>query len=142
MSRKRPKIKGSPSVEKIPRVQSVPLSDDRPVWRVGRIDKGGPWCPHVMDAGTFADILLRLKQFETMTWTDIQRGGSHYVATNQIISEAQKRLSELNLDDFDELFSLRIGNKPRLWGMKINNVFSGLWWDCNHEICPAPNKYT
>ena len=143
MANKQPKTKGeSPPPTKTPRIGPADSSDNRPVWRVGKIDAGGPWCPHTMDAAEFTDLLNRLKSFETMTWTEIERTGSHFIGTDAIISEAKRRLVELHLDDFDQLFSLRLQGRPRLWGMRIGNVFSALWWDAEHAICPSAKKHT
>jgi hypothetical protein len=116
--------------------------DNRPVWRIGRIDAGGPWCPHEMTADDFGALLKRLKDFETMTWPEIERGGSHFIGTESLIAEAQKRLADLHLDDFEQLFSLRLHGKPRLWGLRFGSIFSALWWDAEHAICPAPKKHT
>jgi hypothetical protein len=59
-----------------------------------------------------------------------------------VIPDARKRLEQLRLDDTDELFSLRLNGQERLWGIRSNDIFSLLWWDPKHEICPAPLKYT
>ena len=132
----------APTADKTPRVAAPPPSDDRPAWRVGRIDRDWNWCFHDIDGGDLRTVIDRLRSFETMNWPDIERGGSHFVSVDQLIPEAQKRLQELRLDDFDELFSLRCTGKARIWGMRINNVFSALWWDANHEICPAEKRHT
>jgi hypothetical protein len=95
-----------------------------------------------MSESEFKNLLRRLKSFETMSWPDIEGSDSHFVDVEQIIPEAQRRLSELKLDDFEQLFSLRIGSKPRLWGMRINNIFLALWWDPEHQICPSHKKHT
>jgi len=59
-----------------------------------------------------------------------------------IIKDAQKRLEELKLDDVDQLYSLRLNGRERLWGIRSNDKFSILWWDPEHQICPAPLKHT
>jgi len=42
---------------------------------------------------------------------------------SQLCGEAQRRLEELRLDDFDELFRFRLGNMRRLWGIIDNEPF-------------------
>jgi predicted DNA-binding transcriptional regulator AlpA len=42
----------------------------------------------------------------------------------------------------NDLFSLRLSSLERLWGLRSNDVFSVLWWDPNHQICPSPKKHT
>jgi hypothetical protein len=46
-------------------------------------------------------------------------------------------LQDLRLDDLDELFRFRLGNKPRLWGIIHEGVFFPVWWDPEHKIYPT-----
>jgi hypothetical protein len=138
-----PKYSGaSPAEAKQPRLETGAARTGRPVWRVGRTDFNGPWCPKRMAQANLVDILEKLKLFENSTWPDIERGGSHFITVNRVIKEAQERLRILRLDDTDELFSLRLSGTERLWGLRYNDVFSLLWWDPDHEICPALKKHT
>ena len=86
----------------------------------------------------------RLQSFEHMKLADLWRSESHPIEQNQIIPSAQRRLRELHLDDIEELWSLRITGKKRLWCIKDagQNVFSILWWDPEHKICPVTIKHT
>jgi len=96
-----------------------------------------------MTSAVIEDVIFRLKELESMTWTEIEQGThSHFVEVTKLIPDAQKRLSALRLDDFDVLFSLRIKAKPRLWGIRINNIFHALWWDPDHQVCPSLKKHT
>jgi hypothetical protein len=87
-------------------------------------------------------ILDKLKSIENSTWPDIERGGSHFIPVSNVIKDAQARLRHLKLDDIDQLFSLRLTGAERLWGLRTNDVFSLLWWDPNHEICPSELRHT
>ena len=79
-----------------------------------------------------------------MTWNDIMEssGGkrkghgsnNHHIPITNIIKEAQNRLAQLNLDEEDMMFSLRIGSKKRIWGFLRSRVFEIIWYDENHEI--------
>ena len=95
-----------------------------------------------MEQADFLEILEKLKHFENSTWPTLERGGSHFIPVDEVIKQAQERLQLLKLDDTDELFSLRLGGLERLWGLRSNDVFSLLWWDPHHEICPASKKHT
>jgi hypothetical protein len=140
---KKPKVAFDISSEKKPRAsdqQSVLLQ--HPLWKVERIDYDGPWCPKIMSRDILLDVIQKLKNFESMTWPQIEAQGGHNVAVGRIIKKAQKRLIDIKIDDIDSLFSLRFSGEKRLWGIRINNVFKILWWDPNHEICPATKKHT
>ena len=141
---KKPKAFGGfPSQKKTPREEPPPLADKKPAWRLGRIDFGGPWCPMGLDQATLTEITKKLGGFEGSEWPEIEKGGSHFVAPNKIITVAQRRFAELRLDTrADELFSLRLSAKERIWGLRKQNVFSALWWDPEHAICPSVLKHT
>lgn len=123
-----------------------PRSNDSDLigWHLSTFDHDGPWGSHQFDRDTFRELLRdKIKSFESMTWRDIKRGGdNHGVAVEKLIKRAQDRLEELRLDDIDELFSLRCTGRQRIWGIEVGAILRLLWWDPNHEICPAPKKHT
>ncbi len=80
-----------------------------------------------------------------MTWNQILIDGkkkSHAIQINQLTSQARRRLTELRLDDVDELVSLGLSGKERIFGIRDRHVLMLLWWDPNHQVCPARKKYT
>jgi hypothetical protein len=97
-----------------------------------------------MDAATVLEnILPKIKAFESMTWSEIEgRTGSHFVEVDKIIPAAQRRLAERGQGDIDELFSLRLAGKPRIWGIRDRHILKVLWWDPGHQVCPSPKKHT
>ena len=54
-----------------------------------------------------------------------------------ICKEAKDRLLEIKLDDMEDIFRFRLGNKPRLYGFIIQHIFFVVWWDGDHRICPS-----
>lgn len=97
----------------------------------------------------FADkIYPKLKEFEKRTWEDIERETygernktkHHFVKIDRFIKEARDRLSEKKLNDTDELFSLRLEGKIRVYGNRKLNYMEIIWVDPNHEICPSKAK--
>ena len=46
-------------------------------------------------------------------------------------------MQDLRLDDLDDLFRFRLGNKPRLWGVIHEGVFYPVWWDPEHKVYPT-----
>lgn len=115
-----------------------------PLWAFVIVDLGVPWCWSRMDGATIAEVLGRLKHFESMTWSEIEAGtGSHLIRDHGGLSKAARdRLQEIEQDDTDTLFSLRIGGKSRIFGIREGGVLRILWWDPEHEIYPSRKKHT
>ncbi len=105
------------------------------------IDPDGDWGWKNLESSDFWNsIFHKIKDFESMTWGEIFGGRSnHPIGRSLIVSEAQKRLMDLRLDDVDDLYQLRVGGRKRIWGLKIGNVFKVLWWDPNHSVYPMDN---
>lgn len=133
-----------PHPAKEPRIGVSLHAHNSPVWRLSQIDWDGPWCPSKCKEAGIRDILNRLTGFESMSWTQIQSGsGSHLVGAEGIIKEARQRLTQLKKDDWaDQLTSLRMSGKERLWGFLRGGVFHVLWWDPEHEVFPSQKKHT
>ena len=88
--------------------------------------------------------LKKLADFESMTWNDIQvnaKKQNHFISVSDMIKEAGQRLEQLGIVE-DELFSLRVNGKMRIFGILRTGEFEILWLDCNHEICPSKKKHT
>lgn len=117
----------------------------RPAWKVSKVERGGPFGWHHISREQAETIRSKLSSFESMTWFDIlidSKKFHHIVATEKLSKEAQKRLIEIELDDQDELVSLRLGGTERVWGLREKNAFLLLWWDPEHKVYPSPKKYT
>ncbi len=129
-----------PHSTKTPRIEPSlrPSLDDRPVWQVSTLDIDGPWGWQNIDKTYFfKHILPKIQNFESMMWKEILGRDSHEVNVEQVSKAAQKRLTEIRLDDFERLVSLRFSAKERLWGVKINNILKIIWWDPKHEVYPT-----
>lgn len=95
-------------------------------------------------------LFPKLKEFEQLTWDEIEKqtygksGKSkhHAIQTNSLVKEAQERLKKLKQDDVDEVFSLRLEGKLRVFGIRDNNCLKILWVDLNHEVCESNIKHT
>ncbi len=145
MSRKKARKAETPHSSKTPRIDPSlkPSIDDSPVWRVSTLDMDGPWGWENIDkTHFFKRILPKIQNFESMMWKEILGRDSHPVNVEQISKAAQKRLTELRLDDFQTLVSLRFTGKERLWGVKSQNILKIIWWDPNHEVYPSLLKHT
>lgn len=97
----------------------------------------------------FEDIILKLKSFEGMTWDAINKqkhskegkSSNHFVKVNDLTKEAQKRIQELGIFD-DEVYSLRLKGKLRLYGIINDGIFNIIWYDKEHKIYPSAKKHT
>lgn len=93
------------------------------------------------------DMLARFKEWERGTWGEIltttsgrkHNTQSHPMPVEILDKEAAKRLTELNLDSYDVLYSLTITGKQRVWGIMIEETgtFQLLWYDSQHEVYPV-----
>lgn len=118
-----------------------------PSWRFERADTEYRWS--IVEA-EFSEIIGSLRNFERMTWGEIDkqthdngRSSNHYVFLNDLCKEAQKRFLELKLEEYaDQVYSLRLMNKTRIYGILRDGIFSILWYDENHEIYPSEKKHT
>jgi hypothetical protein len=64
------------------------------------------------------------------------------IPVENLSPEATQRLREVHHDDEEWLFEIRLGNKPRVWGIRRETVFLVLWWDPEHLVCPSPLRHT
>ena len=111
-----------------------------PVWSLALFDADGPWGTCRFDpALDLWDVLSKLKNYESMKWSEIllNKKRDHSVEVGKLISDAQKRLEERNLGEFEELFRFRLTGEQRLWGIRDGRIFRIIWWDPEHEICPS-----
>jgi hypothetical protein len=104
-----------------------------------------PFGWHVLDELKLRDIRQKLANFETMTLNEIfvvNRSKNHPVKFAALCAGAKERLWKLNLEDTEEIHSLRLTGIERVWAIRQLNVLNLLWWDPLHIICPAPLRNT
>lgn len=120
-----------------------------PIWAFHKIDTTHEkWsvknCKEFYD-----DIIKKLVAFEGLTWAEIMSasGGrrcgtnNHFEYISDLCKEAQKRANELHLN-VDQVFSLRLEGKLRIYGILEEGIFRLLWYDPFHEICPSQKRNT
>lgn len=106
---------------------------------------------HCIDRSYYINSLhKKLAEFEGKTWDAIEkettgkdgRSKHHDIKISKLIPEAQKRLKMLNINDIDELFSLRLEGELRVFGIRKHNVLNILWVDREHEVYKSSKKHT
>lgn len=147
-----PAVEAAPTLGKIPRTslsireRKEPVSiqvnwlEFKPSWRIIALEMADPFGWHKVDMQTLAYIRDKLRYFETMTLGQIfinAKKRNHGVELYKLCGDAQKRLRQLGYDDLDELYTLRLSALERVWGIRECNVFSLLWWDPKHQVCPS-----
>ena len=112
-------------------------------WHLGKFDWRGPWGDKACDGLDFRKLLHKtISQWERMTWGEIYSasGGrtkgnnSHPVSTSQVSGAAKKRLKQIRLDDIEDLVSLRINSRTRIYGIRDGRSFQFLWYDPWHHM--------
>jgi len=114
------------------------------VWVFSALDENGPWGRSKLSGfSIWDDILPKIQNFETMTWSEIESNKhlNHSVGVDSLCKEARERIFYLKLG-VDELFRFRLTGKQRLWGIRDRERFKILWWDPEHEVCPSTKKHT
>lgn len=146
----RPKKKGpavavSPLDRKQPRISSPPPSFRGGViaWRFNAADKNGPFSwAGLSDGPEFMSVLGVLADLETMSEANQQQRGCHFIAIDKLSKEARDRLAEIQLDDLDELYSIRLTGRGRVFCVHRPQYMRVLWFDPEHRVCPASLKHT
>lgn len=117
----------------------------KPVWRFSDFDWNGPWGECTCTARAVhlrAHIEQHLANLESMTWDEIQKaaGGkgdgkgnnNHHIARDKLKKEAIERLNERGILA-DSLFSLRLDQGTRLYGVRENNCLRIVFFDPYHK---------
>jgi hypothetical protein len=136
-----------PSPSKQPRIAVDPNSyyQKRPSWRVAKMEFVDPFGWHILDANGVNAIREKLANFETMTWKEIlldAKKQNHNISVDDLVKEAQDRLTEIFPEQLDELTSLRLTGNQRVWGQINEGVMELIWWDPEHQICKSNKKHT
>jgi len=133
-----------------PELKNSSYYDKYPLWAFRRIDFDHPKWGLACNLDKLLDVLAYLKGLETQTWGEILTDTSgrtkstrnHPIGIDELCSEAQKRVYELKLEEFEELVSIAISGTERVWGVLLDGVFYIVWYDPQHEVYPTEKRYT
>lgn len=148
----------TPQVQKIPKFtnpntsktvpeQFPPSYNETPKWSLLRLDVDGvdgKWGWRGIPQTNLWDILEKLRNYESMKWSEIEANykRDHATDVSALHKDARSRLVALKLHDEETLFRFRLQGKVRIWGRKRGAVFELLWYDPEHEICPSSLAHT
>ena len=139
---KKPLIKTKTRSERNVRIKSSVSGSDTICWQFSLMDMEGSFSCKNISYDDWKLILNKMREWETMTWDEISGKRDHAIDVDSLSPEAKKRLIEIQLDDIDEVFSLHLDGKKRLFGIRDRNIFRVLWWDKEHKVCPSLKKHT
>jgi hypothetical protein len=116
-------------------------------WEISSADRADSWSWGERDWSDVDWARLiepKLSSYAQLTWaeidthsTDTGHKAHHNMGVETICGEAQTRIEALELQHDGDIFRFRLGNKRRLWGFRIINVFGVLWFDPLHQIYPT-----
>lgn len=119
----------------------APHDGETVVWSFAAADLDGDWGWRATAARDWWEgILPKLQHFESMTWSELlrasggrSRGNNHHaVKVENLTAQAKKRLREIDADDAEELFSLRLAATTRIYGFRDGRALRLLWYDPWH----------
>ena len=137
-----PKAFISPIESKTPKAGAFPTDRHQPEFKAEQMDRDGQWGWDHFHPSQIQEVFQKIFEYQKLSWQDLRNNGSHFVDREGLCSEAQKRLTQLQKEDLDQLFSLRLTGRKRIWGIKEGNILWLLWWDPNHEVCLSHKKHT
>ena len=141
----------NPSNKKKPKSTVNPDSylGQHPTWTFHRCDiSHDKWSIRKCES-IYEKIIDKLISYEGQTWMEIisATGGkssgtrSHFINVSDLEKEAQKRIDQLHLH-IDQVLSLRLDARTRLFGVMDNGTMDILWYDPDHEICKSSKKHS
>lgn len=143
---KKAKRKETLSQSRKPRTPENPndFYEQKPAWRISKMVIGDVYGWEILNAQKLIFLKDKLSNFESMTWSEIlaKDGGSHQVKIDNLSKEAKDCLEKMGLDDVEQLVSLRLSGKERVWGILAEGILNLLWWDPEHQVCPSLKKHT
>jgi len=110
---------------------------------LGYLDFDGPFGWKDISIEKLKGIIGTIKHFESMTWSEIKsathgvggRSNNHFIPVCECSKEAQKRYWEcFKYEGEDDVFSLRLSGKERVFGVVSEGIFKVLWWDPDHKV--------
>ncbi|HWT04909.1 MAG TPA: hypothetical protein VN224_04060 [Xanthomonadales bacterium] len=134
-------------VEKRPKFTTEPgsIMDLRPAWRLGNLRMKAPFGWDAITGDEMKQVVEHFKGLESMTWSAILIGAkkhNHNCDVAEMCRQAQACLIEDWQGGADEILTMRLTNRKRIWGILEGAVVYLLWWDPTHAVYPTEPKNT
>ena len=132
-------------------VSKTPESNDNAVivWSFEKVDRNGEFAFDLnREDFELEDFFKKLLDFSTMKWCELfppdeSKSRHHPLSESSLSKQALSRIKALQLEeDTDNLYSLALGGKVRLIGIRRGTIFQVIWYDANHEFAPSEKKHT
>lgn len=139
------RAKGVGTDKKAASQQSPSSGKDKQIsWSISMLDVDGPFCWSKIGTNKFwSEIIPKIKHLESQSYLVMINDAKHHnISIDKLTKQARDRLEEIRLDDCEELFSIRLSGKERIFCIQQENVMKILWWDPDHLICPCVKKHT
>lgn len=98
-----------------------------------------------IDRDDMKQVVAHFKALESMRWNDIfvaARKHNHHCDVGGMSREAQTCIEEDWQGGADDVLTIRLTNKKRVWGILEGPVVYLLWWDPDHDVYPSLKKHT
>jgi hypothetical protein len=140
---RQPKVAKSPNEREIKSPSPENFDKQTLAWHFRRLDwEHANWGFNKLKPTEWRDLRDSLSSLEGLTWAALKeqcggrgkRGGTnhHTLEIDELCGAAQGRFTELRLDDYEEVFSLRLTNTLRVYGIRDGRVFVMVWHDPHH----------
>jgi len=111
--------------------------DERPSFRFTYADKIR-WVLSKWSSSEINDLIEGLKKIERYTWAQIQCHGSkkpgESVGTGYKLIDNHPDLPD-NIPEDTRLSEMRIDDKKRIFGFRVQSVYYIIWFDRDHSVC-------
>ncbi len=134
-SRKQPKITQEIGDTVVPKLSQF-KRDGQVYFSFCKFDETNKWgANETSETLNVWDFGTKIKSFESMTWKVLRsnRTFSFYPYAD-LPTECQNALRKIKMDTFDNLWSLHIDGRRRLWGVRVDGFFLALWYDPDHNV--------
>jgi hypothetical protein len=112
--------------------------DEKPSFKFTYADKNR-WVLSGWTPSEIKDLIEGLKKIEKYTWKQIRDHGSkkrgESVGTGYKLIDKHPTLPN-NFSEDARLSEMRIDQKKRIFGFRVQSVYYIIWFDRDHSVCP------